>query len=411
MVPPLPSRDELPGELLERVQWVGWRKQTRGEDETKVPLNVNGGYASATDATTWTTFDEALAYVTDGAADGVGFVFTTDDPFVGVDLDKCRDGETGETEEWANVIIDRLNSYTEISPSRTGYHVIVEGELPPDGNRTGGLELYEHSRFFTVTGDRVNGTPLEVVDRTDELTAIHGEYFETTNVQTTSRTTSTTSRESSTPDDAPGNNLTDDDVIERASNAANGSKFSRLWKGDASAYDSHSEADMALCSMLAFWTGGDAAQMDRLVRDSGLYRGKWDDVHFADGSTYGEKTIDRAIAGTTEYYDPSQWSDAERREGPRSTVARGVKKEQQVRHDDTDAVSRGETMNTEDSPRDAGLLQRLENLQTQLESVIGENERLRAELEAERERRQELEAQLAAETGDTTGWSLFGWLK
>ncbi|WP_424006974.1 hypothetical protein [Haloferax denitrificans] len=416
MTPPLPERDRLPDKLLERGQWVGWRKQTRGGDETKVPVTVNGGYASATDAATWTTFDEALAYATEGAADGVGFVFSTDDPYVGVDLDNCRSRETGETEAWATVIIDQLASYTEISPSGTGYHIIVRGSLPPDGNRTGNLELYEHSRFFTMTGDHVDETPTTVADRTDELTAIHGAYFETQHSQHDTQHASNTTSITTPPSvvDTPGNNLTDEDVVERASNAANGPKFSRLWKGDTSAYDSHSEADMALCSILSFWTGGDAAQIDRLLRDSGLYRKKWDETHFADGSTYGEKTIERSVSRTSDFYEPSQWSNADSRSPTRTDSARTGRADHQTPHDPTSTSATPTERSNTASPRDTGHLDRLKDLQSHLESVLAENERLQAELEAERERRRELEAALdAVDKTDESGrgWSLFGWFR
>ena len=415
MTPPLPTRAALPDDLLDRVQWVGWRKQTRGGDETKVPVDVNGGYASATDETTWTDFDEALAYAQEGNADGVGFVFTDNDPYVGVDLDTCRDSETGEIEDWAQMIIGRLDSYTEISPSGTGYHIIVRGELPPEGNRTGNLELYAHSRYFTVTGDRVDDTPLDVVDRTDELTAIHSAYFETPDNESDSESPQTTVAITQTPgeDIAPtGNDLTDEDVVERASNARNGLKFSHLWKGDTSAYDSHSEADMALCSMLAFWTGGDAAQMDRVFRNSGLYRGKWDDVHFADGSTYGEKTIERAITGTTEYYDPSQWSSAVRRTGSQTDATRGERTERQTPPDDTKSTTQADVDVSTTTTHDDGHLDRLNDLHAHLESVLAENDRLQAELEAERERRRELEARVSeVEAEEDSGWSLFGWFR
>ncbi|NLV03597.1 phage NrS-1 polymerase family protein [Haloferax volcanii] len=413
MTPPLPTRDTLPDTLLERDHWVGWRKQTRGGDETKVPVSVNGGYASATDAVTWTTFDEALAYARGGAADGVGFVFSTDDPYVGIDLDKCRTRETGETEAWATEIIDQLASYTEISPSGTGYHIIVRGSLPPGGNRTGNLELYEHARFFTMTGDHVDETPTTVADRTDELTAIHGAYFETQHTQSGTQTSNTPNiTTTSSTVDTPGNDLTDEDVVERASNAANGPKFSRLWKGDTSAYDSHSEADMALCSILAFWTGGDTAQIDRLLRDSGLYRKKWDETHFADGSTYGEKTIERSVSGTSDFYDPSQWSTEVRRSSSRTDTTRTGRADHQTAHDPTSTTPTERT--TPPSSRDTDYLDRLAELQRHLESVLEENERLQAELETERERRRELEA--AAAAGDETdesgrGWSLFGWFR
>ena len=413
MTPPLPTRDTLPDTLLERDHWVGWRKQTRGGDETKVPVSVNGGYASATDAVTWTTFDEALAYARGGAADGVGFVFSTDDPYVGVDLDKCRTRETGETEAWATEIIDQLASYTEISPSGTGYHIIVRGSLPPGGNRTGNLELYEHARFFTMTGDHVDETPTTIADRTDELTAIHGAYFETQHTQSGTQTSNTPNiTTTSSTVDTPGNDLTDEDVVERASNAANGPKFSRLWKGDTSAYDSHSEADMALCSILAFWTGGDTAQIDRLLRDSGLYRKKWDETHFADGSTYGEKTIERSVSGTSDFYDPSQWSTEVRRSSSRTDTTRTGRADHQTPHDPTSVTPTDSTKTA--TPRDTDTLERLKDLQSHLESVLEENERLHAELETERERRRELEAAVAA--GDETdesdrGWSLFGWFR
>ncbi len=179
MTPPLPTREQLPNALLEQATWVGWRRQTRGGDETKVLRDVTGGDASATDPVTWTTFDIARAYATDGPADGVSYVFTNDDPFVGVAFDACRDSETGVTDDWAQKLINRLDSYTEVNPSGTGYHVIIRGEFPPGGTRTANLELYDHAQSFSVTGDHVAGTPTTVAERQDALDAIHAAYFGT----------------------------------------------------------------------------------------------------------------------------------------------------------------------------------------------------------------------------------------
>ena len=96
--------------------------------------------------------------------------------------------------------------------------------------------------------------------------------------------------------------LDDDALIEKARQAHNGDLFSRLYfDGDTSGYKSQSEADLALCNILAFWTGKNQAQMDRLFRLSALYREKWDIVHVR-GQTYGEATIDKAIAKTLETY-------------------------------------------------------------------------------------------------------------
>lgn len=105
--------------------------------------------------------------------------------------------------------------------------------------------------------------------------------------------------------------LDDEELLSRARGASNGAKFERLWNGRIGGYESQSEADMALCCLLAFWTGGDERWMDQLFRQSGLLREKWDDVHYADGSTYGEKTIERAVETTSEFYEPDAGGDEE----------------------------------------------------------------------------------------------------
>ena len=239
-------------------------------------------------------------------------MFADDDPIVGVDLDDCRDPETGDVDDAALDIIGRLDSYTEVSPSGTGYHVLITGELPDGRNRRGSVELYDTARFFTVTGDHVERTPTRVARRQDALVAIHREY-----VQDTDRDTAAESEQQSGADDESPTtgaadvdvDLEDEDLLEKARNASNGEKFERLWNGNTVGYESQSEADMALCCLLAFWTGGDRTQMDHLFRQSGLLREKWDEVHYADGSTYGEKTIERAIATTSEFYDPDAGDD------------------------------------------------------------------------------------------------------
>jgi primase-polymerase (primpol)-like protein/uncharacterized coiled-coil protein SlyX len=297
----------LPPALVEHDQWICWREQERDGKPTKVPISpTNGGFASSTDEQTWTSFDDALEHAEIGKADGIGFVFTADDPFVGIDLDDCRDPETDAVDETAQDIIDRLDSYTERSPSGTGYHVIVQGELPGSRNRKGKVEMYDSVRFFTVTGEHVAETPTTVATRQDALTAIHREYVQDDVTDENSDLSSETADESSAAID-----LDDEELLEKARNATNGAKFERLWNGNTRSYESQSEADMALCFLLAFWTGGDATWMDQLFRRSGLMREKWDEVHYADGSTYGEKTVERAIAGTSEFYDPDEVSDGD----------------------------------------------------------------------------------------------------
>jgi len=297
------TRDSLPDVLVQRSQWVCWRIEERNEKSTKIPVDPQtGGYASATDSATWTTIDAAIDYARSSTVvDGIGFVFTDDDAFVGIDVDDCRDAETGALSAEARDIVDRLDSYTEISPSGTGLHIIVRGNLPGGRNRRGGIELYETARYFTVTGQRLDGSVSDVVDREEALAAIHREYLSDGKEAETAQSFLTT------PDTDVA--LTDDDLLEKARMAKNGEKFAQLWQGDSSGYDSHSEADMALCCLLAFWTGGDARWIDRLFRESGLMRSKWDDRHYADGATYGDRTIERALTLTDEFYDPDGGGD------------------------------------------------------------------------------------------------------
>ncbi|WP_455429445.1 phage NrS-1 polymerase family protein [Natronorubrum halophilum] len=302
----------LPEQLRERDQWVCWREESRDGKPTKIPVTPGSGeFASSTDPDTWASIETALEYADSGDADGVGFVFTDDDPIVGVDLDDCRNPETRDAEDAAQDIIERLDSYTEISPSGTGFHVLIEGELPDGRNRRGSIELYDTARFFTVTGDSLEEMPGHVARRQDALEAIHREYVQDSESDGTSESgyRGVTDDQAST-DTAGDVDLEDKELLEKAQNASNGEKFERLWNGNMAGYESQSEADMALCCLLAFWTGGDHTRVDRLFRQSGLLRDKWDEVHYADGSTYGEKTIERAIANTSEFYDPDAREDS-----------------------------------------------------------------------------------------------------
>jgi putative DNA primase/helicase len=159
-----PLRPEnIPDELKMRPQWVVWRYEERDGKETKVPYCATSPdvKASTTDLMTWGTFGEALVACNRGDADGVGFMFSSVDPYAGVDLDGCRDPESGHVEEWAVRMIDRLRGYAEISPSGEGAHVIVKGRLPEgvkhkiELENGGGIEAYSERRFFTMTGRKL----------------------------------------------------------------------------------------------------------------------------------------------------------------------------------------------------------------------------------------------------------------
>src|SRR5687768_4052995 len=151
-----PIIENIPAQLTERPQWVCWRLETRGDKPTKVPYTPGTERrASSTDLLTWRTFREALeAYeAAQPPYDGIGFVLSSADPFVGIDLDRCRDPEDGEISGWAQKIISRVQEgYIEASPSGTGVHIIVQGAVRDGGMRKGKVEMYSRARFFTITG-------------------------------------------------------------------------------------------------------------------------------------------------------------------------------------------------------------------------------------------------------------------
>jgi primase-polymerase (primpol)-like protein len=143
--------ENIPEELRQRSQWLVWRLEERAGKPTKVPHIAGGvGRASATDLTTWRSFEKALQALQTGRYDGIGFVFSSGDPYSGVDLDDCRDPGTGELEGWAEEIVASLSGYAEASPSGKGVHIVVRGKAP--NKRRGPVEAYSSERFFTMTG-------------------------------------------------------------------------------------------------------------------------------------------------------------------------------------------------------------------------------------------------------------------
>ena len=152
----------IPDELKQRAQWVTWRAEwdEKKAKWNKPPVNPKTGRnASSTNPVTWGTFQQAIDYYDkhkQNGCGGIGFVFTEADEFAGVDLDHCRDPETGEIEEWAQAIIEKLNSYSEVSPSNRGVKIFVKGKLLA-GKKKGNIEAYNRGRYFTVTGGRING--------------------------------------------------------------------------------------------------------------------------------------------------------------------------------------------------------------------------------------------------------------
>jgi primase-polymerase (primpol)-like protein len=290
--------DGVPQALKEPQQWIVW-KYVRRQDQkgrwkwTKIPVNPRTGRnASSNKPATWGTFQEALSALQNHPKmfSGIGFMFSPDDSFCGVDLDDCRDMETGTVQEWATKVVARFASYTEVSPSGTGVKVFARGKLSKGRNRRGLIEMYDQGRFFAVTGHSLLGTVANVEERQEELNSLQQSL---TREPTEATNKGESGKANGKRSDA---SLSDLQVIEKGKTAANGVKFSRLWDGDTSGYQSQSEADLALCDLLAFWVGPDPVRIDALFRQSGLFRDKWK------REDYGTSTIKKALAGRRQFY-------------------------------------------------------------------------------------------------------------
>jgi putative DNA primase/helicase len=154
-------------------QWLCWRLEVRDGRPTKIPYSpLANRRASSTDPSTGGCYSEAVTAYKERGHDGIGFVFTEGDDLAGVDLDGCLDPETGEIEGWAQEIIEELDSYTEISPSGTGVHILLKATLPPGHNRKGRFEAYDRGRYFTMTGRHLPGTPRTIEARQQQLESV-----------------------------------------------------------------------------------------------------------------------------------------------------------------------------------------------------------------------------------------------
>lgn len=279
----------VPKELKTLSQWVNWGAV--GDKARKKPYNPETARAAkANEPSTWTTFDAVCEGVAHGVYEGIGFEFNANG-IVGVDFDHCFKG--GQLDPWVASWVERFDSYTEISPSGDGLHILCQGTLPDKSVKRPRAEMYDRARYFTVTGN-LYGTVKPLRAAQDALDALYEELLAERKKPTVQ------------PVPAVPMMLDDLELITRAKRSKRGREFTALMDGDTSAYEGdQSRADMALCDMLAYWTGKNADQMDRIFRTSGLMRDKWDRP--TAGSTYGAITIQKAIDTATQVYNPTAY--------------------------------------------------------------------------------------------------------
>jgi hypothetical protein len=286
------NKDNIPMTLRAMRNWVLWSYEAREGKQTKVPYQPSHRRAKTNMPETWCDFDTAMSAV--ARYSGIGFCLSGD--IVGIDLDHCI--SEGVITDAANEILRAFaGAYAEISPSGEGIRIFCAGRIQKAGkgrNDHKWIEVYQHpsNRYLTVTGNLINRA--DVTNQQAALDWLHEKYIKPIEQEKKPGQSSDTS-----------GRLSDYDVIKKAGKAKNGQYFDALmsgrWEG---LYPSQSEADGALCCMLAFWCGNDAAQIDRIFRSSGLMRDKWDTKHHSDGSTYGDMTIKSCFSDKT--YSPRE---------------------------------------------------------------------------------------------------------
>ena len=289
--------ENLPAELQEHELFCCWQYEEQDGRTTKVPYNPRtSGKAQSTNPATFAPLEAAVAASSEYDGLGVGIFGSLG----AIDIDHCIN-EAGEISEMAVDIMSTMQAYTEYSPSGRGLRILFKAAgFQYDkaryyiNNQKAGLEVYIAgctNKFVTVTGNAF--TPgMDLEEHGEELAAVLEKYMVRPQVG-----------KPTPPAVFTGTAGLDDlALIDRAKKGKNGEQFAALWSGDVSGYSSHSEADMALCNWLAWWTNKDADQMDRLFRASGLMRGKWN--RRQSGSTYGAITIQNAIASCSGGYNP-----------------------------------------------------------------------------------------------------------
>lgn len=290
----------FPNELIELNNWCVWKLVDRNGKETKLPINAETGeMAKSNDPSTWSSYDAAFETYQETDADGLGFFF--EPPYVGIDIDDISEDleryKNGDIE--SNIVFEfyeLLKTYAEISPSGNGIHLIFKGEIPGPARRKGNVEMYDQGRFFTMTGNSLN--KYEEINEPSENSVdyIYRKYIRPKNITRVDF-----------GNHGIQHDLSDSEVISKALASKQGGKFKDLLNGNWNKYEeypSQSEADIAFTNMLAFWTARNFQQMDRIFRQSGLMREKWDEKRGK--TTYGAGLINKAINEVGDVFTPTQ---------------------------------------------------------------------------------------------------------
>jgi len=283
--------------------WILWKLEPDKSGRlTKVPYSAKyDGRASSTNENTWSTFENTMSKYEDhsGEYDGIGIMLSTKYQIVFIDIDHCISYEDGSEDPklspTAEDILNHMESqFIELSQSGTGVHILAVGDFEKNfKNSETGVEMYKEKRFVAMTGKAL---------------AENEPHWDPENIMYIYNKYKATQKGTKRLRKAPPKRevclcLDDKKIIERASDNA---KFKKLYVGDWSEYGSQSEGDLAMCSLLAFWTDCDPEAIDRIFRETGLYREKWE------REDYRSETIRKACDGCEETL--SEYSHRQRKE-------------------------------------------------------------------------------------------------
>jgi putative DNA primase/helicase len=289
LLPP-PVLETLPEALRRYNRWVVWKRfYDPGSGVTEatrwlvLPISaLTGEPVSLDDPAAFSPFADVTRACTEDRTLGPGFVLGEEDPFSVIEIADALNADGKMTAD-AKSCLERLDSYTERMADGRGMRVVIRGCLPPGGRQRADIEMYETERLIPLTTWHWAGTPERIETRQGNVEKLHREIFPPA-----------APRRTTMPEPPAG----DAELLVRAFRGMNGARIERLYHGDTSGIPGdRNAADLALCSMLGAYTGDDLARLNRLFRGSALYRLKWDERRYSDGSTYGEATVAKALEG------------------------------------------------------------------------------------------------------------------
>lgn len=281
--------ENVPAEMRNKPNWVAvktWTNKDKDRLEKRLISPITGEYAESDNPATWADFATACEYARANGNTTIAYALDGKDGIACIDLDDCFE-ENGDMKPFTKELYDKAdNMYCERSLSGKGMHFFgkTNGMDVRTFSKDGDMEFYQNTHFIAMTGDEYGGKELTSFDNPQLKSLIERKCEKRVALSGAGAGVEGLSR------------MSDREVVERAEKSQNGDTFKKYYEGQ-DLKNNHSNSDMALMNMLAFWCNGDKEQMLRIFATSGLYR--------ADKpASYYECTVVKAIKDTVNRYQP-----------------------------------------------------------------------------------------------------------